>query len=186
MSIYSFVLFLHIAGALGSFVTLGLEWTSLHQIRNALTLEQVRAWISIFNGTRRLGMTSMLIIVTTGFHLMVSAWGSVDWIIVTFGAMVLMVVLINTLTRPRTITIGRAVTAEKGPVSPTLQSLTNDPLLWISIQTRLAISLGIVFLMTVKPSLGGSLLTIGMAIVIGLVSSLPRIRRKYVQERPAD
>jgi hypothetical protein len=48
-----------------------------------------------------------------------------------------------------------------------------DPLLWASIQIRVAIALGIVFLMTVKPGLGGALLTIGVAIVLGLASALP-------------
>ena len=65
--------------------------------------------------------------------------------------------------------IGRAVTAETGPLSPTPLGLLHDPLLWIAIQTCVAIALGIVFLMTVKPALSGSLLTIGIAVVLGLV-----------------
>lgn len=186
MSIYSFALFLHIAGSLGFFITLGLEWTSLHQIKNAGTSEQVRAWISIFNGTRRFGMASTLTIIVAGIYLMASAWGGAAWIIVTLAAMGLMIVLINTLTRPRTLAIAQVVTAGKGPMSSAVQSLVNDPRLWISIQTRMAISLGIVFLMTVKPGLGGSLLTISMAIVIGLASSLPMIRRKSVKESTGD
>lgn len=186
MNIYSVMLFLHIAGALGSFVTLGLEWTSLHQIKNAVTSEQVRAWISIFNGTRRFGMVSMVTIVAAGIYLMASAWGSQAWIIVTLGAMVLMVVLINTFTRPRTLAIARAVTDGREEMPPIVRSLANDPLLWISIQTRVAISLGIVFLMTVKPGVGGSLITIVVSIVMGLASSLPMIRHKYVQERTVD
>ncbi|MDI6694235.1 MAG: hypothetical protein QME21_04255 [Anaerolineales bacterium] len=186
MNIYSIVLFLHITGALGFFVTLGLEWTVLRQIRNATTSEQVRAWMSLSNGTRRLGMVSMLTIVIAGFYLMAAAWGGVAWLIVALGAVVLLMALLYTLTRPRMAAIGRAMTAEKGPVSYTLQNLANDPLLWISIQTRVAIALGIVFLMTVKPGLGGSLLTIGIAIVLSLALSLPMMRRKRVQERPAD
>lgn len=186
MNTYLFVLFLHIAGALGSFVTLALEWTVLHQIRNAKTSEQVHAWMSISNGTRKLGMTSMLTIVIAGIYLMISAWGGAAWIFVTLGAMVLMIVLINTLTRPRIMAVGRAMTTEKGPVSPKLQSLTNDPLLLISNQTRLAITLGIVLLMTIKPGLGGSLLTIGIAIMLGLAFSLPTMHHRHVQEGPAD
>jgi hypothetical protein len=57
--------------------------------------------------------------------------------------------------------IGRSITIEKGPVSPSLHALAIHPLLWISIQTRVSIALGIVFLMTIKPGLGESLLTIG-------------------------
>ena len=39
MNDYSIALFLHIVGALGFFVALGLEWTGLRQIRSAMTLE---------------------------------------------------------------------------------------------------------------------------------------------------
>lgn len=37
----------------------------------------------------------------------------------------------------------------------------------LTIQTRVAIALGIVFLITVKPGLVGVLLTIGVAVVLG-------------------
>jgi hypothetical protein len=55
----------------------------------------------------------------------------------------------------RMAAIGRVVAAEDGPVSTTLRDLLHHPLLWLAIQTRVAIALGIIFLMTVKPGLGG-------------------------------
>ena len=42
MNAYTIVLFLHIVGALGFFVALGLEWTGLSQLQSAMSLEQVR------------------------------------------------------------------------------------------------------------------------------------------------
>ena len=71
-------------------------------------------------------------------------------------------------------------------MSNTFHSLANHPVLWISIQTRVAIALGIVFLKTAKPDLGGSLLTIGVAIILGLASALPMPRRERAQEGSAD
>jgi len=62
----------------------------------------------------------------------------------------------------------------------------NDPLLWISIQTRMAIVFGIVFLKITKPDVVGSLLTIGIAIIVGIVSALPVTRVGRTQERTAD
>ena len=128
----------------------------------------------------------MLLILISGFYMMATVWGSVAWIIVALGALVLLIVLSVAVTGPRMAAIGRALTAEKGPVSPTLRHLANQQLLWISIQTRVGIALGIVFLMTVKPDLGGSLLTIGVAIALGLASALPMPHRERVQEGPAD
>ncbi len=185
MNIYSFALFFHIVGALGFFVALGLEWVGLRQIRNATTTEQVRQGMRISGSTRRLGMASMLVILVFGFYMAAVAWGGPAWIVVTLGVIVVTIALSVALTGPRMAAIGRALATEKGPLSPSLQQLANHPLLWISIQTRVAIALGIVFLMTVKPALGGSLLTIGVAIVLGLALSLP-MKRRAVQERPAD
>jgi hypothetical protein len=186
MNNYSIALFLHIVGALGVSVALGLEWTGLWQIRSAMRPEQVRAWMGILRSASRVGIASMLTTVISGFYMMLTAWGGVAWIIVTLGSLVLVMVLSVALTGPRMAAIGRALATENGPVSDTFHSLANHPLLWISIQTRVAIVLGIVFLKIIKPDLGGSLLTIGVAIVLGLASALPMPRRERAAEGSAD
>lgn len=185
MNNYSIALFLHIVSALGFFVTLGLEWTSLRHLRGATTTEQVREWMRVPAEMGRMGMISMLTLLAAGFYMMAIAWGAVAWIIVTLGAIVVMIPAI-VLTRRRMMAIGRTASTEHGPVSPALSQLLHDPMLTISIQTRVVIALGIVFLMTVKPGLGGSLLTITIAIVLGLASALPISRRARVQEQPGD
>jgi hypothetical protein len=118
--------------------------------------------------------------------MMATVWGPVAWIAVSLGALILMAVLALVLSGPRMATIGRALTSETGPVSHTLQSLVNHPLLWISIQTRIAIALGIVFLKTTKPDLAGSLITIGVAIALGLAAALPMPRRERAYQGAAD
>ncbi len=186
MNAYSIALFLHIVGALGFFVALGLEWTGLWQIRSAMTPQQVGGWMGILKSVRRVGFASMLTTVISGFYMMVTGWGGEAWIIVTVGSLVLVIVLAQVVTAPRMAAIGQALATEKGPLSQTFYSLANHPLLWISIQTRVAIALGIVFLKTAQPDLGGSLLTIGVAIVLGLASALPTLRRERVQEGSAN
>ena len=179
----SIALFLHIVGALGFSVALGLEWTGLSQIRKAATPEQVRGWMGILKNVRNVGFASMLTTVLTGIFMMVTDWGAEAWIIVTVGSLVLVIALAQVVTAPRMAAIGQALATEKGPLSTNFHSLANHPLLSISIQTRVAIAVGIVFLKTVKPDWGGSLLTIGVAIVFGLASALYLPRRERVQAR---
>ncbi len=186
MNNYSIALFFHIVGALGFFVALGLEWTGLYQIRNAIPPEQVRAWMGILKSVRRVGFASMLTTVISGLYMMVAIWGGVGWVIVSLGALVLVIVLSVALTGPRMAAIGRTLTMGKGSVPHNLQDLANHPLLWVSIQTRVAIALGIVLLKTAKPDLGGSLLTIGVAIVLGIASALPMPRRERSQKGAAN
>jgi hypothetical protein len=142
--------------------------------------------MGILKSVQKFGFASMLSAVVTGFYMMVTVWGRVSWLIVTLGSLVLVIALSLAVTRPRMVAVGRALAMGKGSLSPTFHSLADHPLLWISIQSRVAIALGIIFLKIAKPDLGGSLLTIGVAIVLGLASALPMPRRERVQEGPAD
>ena len=167
-------------------MALGLEWTGLWQIRNASAPVQVRGWMGILKSDSRVGFASMLTAFISGIYMMATDWGGVSWIYVTLGALVLVIILVVTLTSPRMAAIGWALASEKAPPSQTFHSLANHPLLWISIQTRATIALGIVFLKTAKPGLAGSLITIGVAIVLGIASALPIPRRERASEGSAD
>jgi len=186
MNDYTIALFFHIVGALGIFIAIGLEWTGLLQIRSAMTPEQVSSWMGILKNVRKVGFISMLTTVITGIYMMVAYWGGVAWLYVTLGSLVLVMALAQVITAPRMPAIGKALVTEKGPFSKTFLSLVNHPLLSISIQTRAAIALGILFLKIAKPNLSGSLLTIGVAITLGLASALPVTRRERVQEGSLD
>jgi hypothetical protein len=183
--VYSIALFIHIVGALGFFAALGLEWASLRHLRRATTTNQIRERLRDAAGVRRVGMASMLTLLASGFYMMVIAQVGGAWLIVAFWSLVLLSILAVALSFRRMAAIGRAVTAEDEPVSSALRHLLHHPLLWIAIQTRVAIALGIIFLMTVKPDLGGALLTIGVAAMLGLASALPIFGREQAQEEPA-
>ena len=165
MNTYSIALFLHIVGALVLFATLALEWISLRQIRVARFAEQVHPWLGILNGSSKAGFPSMLATVVTGVYMMVVVWGRTPWLVTTIGALVLMIVLTKAAAS-RLKALGKSFEA------------VNDPLLWISIQTRAAIALGIVLLKVAKPDWTGSLLTVGGAVVLGVVSALLVSRRQ--------
>ncbi len=182
MNAFSIALFLHIVGALGVSVALGLEWIGLSQIRRATVPEEVRAILKVVKSTNKMGLLSMLATVITGIYMVLTELGWVPWILIVLGGLVLAMVLARVLTAPRMVAIGRALSMEKGPVSQTFHNLVNDPILWISIQTRVAIVLGIVFLKIAKPDLGGSVLTIGVAIALGITSVLPMLRLVQAHE----
>lgn len=177
MTSYSIALFLHIVGALGLFVALGLEWVGMVYLGRASTAEQAREWLGVRGWVIRLGPASMALILLSGFYLMATSWGLKGWIVVALASLVLIAILGATLTGLRLGPIERAAAAERGQMSPALRQRLGDPLLWTSITTRTAIALGIVFLMTIKPDLVGSSITIGIAVVLGLASALPVWRR---------
>ena len=173
MNIYSIALFLHIVGALILFAMLGLEWVGLRQIRNAADSEQVHAWLGVLNGASKAGFPSMFATVITGVYMMATVWKWTAWLSVTVGALILMIVFAR-VAAPRLKMLGQSLVTG------------NDLLLWVSVQTRVAIVLGIVFLKIAKPDLAGSLLTVGAAIVLGIASALPISRRARAHEAPTN
>ena len=186
MSIFSIALFFHIVGALGVSVALGVEWIGLFQIRKATVSAEIRAILKVVSSTTRFGFASMLATVITGIYMVLAAVGWVPWLLVVIGALVLVIALTRVLTAPRMAVIGQTLVREQGSVSQTFRSLINDPMLWVSIQTRVTLILGIIFLKISTPSLGASLLTIGVAIVLGIASALPTFRRMRVQQGSAN
>jgi hypothetical protein len=186
MNGYSLALFVHIVGALGFAVALGLEWTGLRQLRSAASPEAVRVWMRILNTALKVGFGSMLATVITGVYMMATVWGAARWLGVTVGALGLLIGLSAALSRPRMRAIGQALAAGHGPTSPVFQGRVNHPMLWVSIQARAAVTLGIVLLKIAKPDLGGSLLIVGVALVLGIASALPVLRREPAPAGAAD
>lgn len=172
MSFYTVALFFHIVGAIGVFVAFGLEWSGLRHMRGAATVEQIREGARTIRGMRWLIIASMIDLVIFGGYMMTIAKIGAAWLIVAFWALILLAILGIALTGRRVNAIVRMAAADEGKVSLQLYSATHHPILWLSVQTRVAVTLGIVFLMTVKPDLSGSLLVIGIAIALGLASAL--------------
>jgi hypothetical protein len=178
MNTYSIALFLHITGALGFFIVLGLEWIGLAQIRSARLPEEARAILETVKRADRLGAASMLTALVTGFYMMLTVWGAAPWLLVMLGSLVLEIALFVAIAVPRMKALEQALSTEKGTISQSFYNLANHPLLWISVRTRVAIVLGFIFLKIVKPDLGWSLLAISIAISLGLASSLPVLPSK--------
>ncbi len=183
MSLYSIALFLHIVGALGLFAALGLEWTSLRQLRRATTVEQARAWFDVLGLVRRIGPAALVAILLPGFYLMAAAWGWTGWIVVALAGMGLLAAL-GALNGVPLAALGRELTTRQGTLAAPVRERLQHPRFVTSIKTRVALVVGIVFLMTVKPDLGGALLTIGVAVVLGLVASVPAWRRERARRVP--
>ena len=172
MSVYPIAVFLHVVGALGLFVAMGLEWVIVARLRLAETAAQAREWLGLLGVIRWLSPGSMAAILLAGIYMAATVWGGVGWIVVALVALLLLPPL-GALTLRRLPRIAQDMAGETGPLSVARRQQLGDPLLQVSIQVRTAIALGIVFLMTNKPDALGSAAAIGVAVVLGLAFSFP-------------
>ena len=120
-------------------------------------------------------MGGALLTIGSGLYLALSAWGLPGWIQVALGSIILLLPpLVAGVIEPRLHAILKLVgTLAEGPLPPALAARLRDPLLATALHIDFMVVLGIVFLMTTKPTLLGSIFAIAVAVVLGLVSGLP-------------
>ncbi len=171
MNAYSAALFLHVTGAAGYFAALGLEWTGLRRIRDTASAEPAREWLAILATVRKVAFVSMFTAAVTGLYMMRETWGGTPWLLATLVALLLLIVLTAAVAGPRMARLGRAAVGESAAPQQ-IRGLAGHPSLRISLHSRVAVALGIVFLKSAKPDLGGSLAVLGVAVLLGAVSAL--------------
>lgn len=185
MSTYNVVLFLHVSGAIGYFVAMGVWLFGLANLRRAQRVEQVRVLSNLVGRLGPLFGISVLLILVTGLYMAGTTWGfQTGWIDVALVSLILIAPLGTAAIEPRRRAIERlAREAPDAPVPAALDRRTHDPVLATAVQTVIALLLGIVFLMTNKPSLVGSLIVMAIALALGLASGLLTTGRTRSREQ---
>ncbi len=182
---YSISLFLHIVGALGLFATLAFEQAALLNLRRANTNAQAREWLSLLRGVQRIQGPSALGLLVTGVYMMATRWSHQTWAGLGLVGMVLMAIIGISVTARRMKVIGPAVPAGDGPLPAALRERLEDPALRTSASVRVALALGIVFNMSVKPATGGAVAALVIAAVLGLVAAQAGRGSSRAMRRPA-
>jgi hypothetical protein len=179
MSLYPITLFLHVSGAIGYFVGMGIWLFGLATMRRAQRVEQVRSLVQLVGLSGPLFGISVLLLLAAGLYMALTAWSLLTgWIAVGLISLVLLAPLGTALLEPRRRVIDRlARKAPDGPVPVELERCIHDPILLTAPQTLTALLLGVVFLMTTKPSLVGSIIVMAVALVLGLAWGLLIARR---------
>lgn len=164
---YSVLVFLHIVGALGLFASIAVEQVSLAGLRRATTGAQAREWLGVIGGLGRVHGPVALLILGTGIYFAVTRWGQQAWIGLAILGMVVMAVLGAGVMGRRVRAIAMELGAVVGPIPEGVRQRLRDPVLRMSASVRVAIGLGIVFNMAVKPGAGGAFAVMGVAVGVG-------------------
>src|SRR5436309_12997090 len=182
MSIYSIILFVHVIGAIGYFLGIGTQLFVLVGLRRAQRVEQVRALIQLNDLSGPVSGISVLLLLAAGLYLAITAWSLLtSWILVALISLILMVPTSAALIAPRRSAIVKQLAREApgGELSGTLEQHLDDPVLATACTTVLTLLLGLVFLITTKPNLAGSLIVMVVALPLGLAAGalVSRMRR---------
>lgn len=180
MTAYTLALFVHIAGALALGTTTAISLVGLIAMRRAPTAEQARLWARFARQAGRLTPLAALLLLAPGVYLVVSAWGwATPWIDISLGAVLILPLLRHAVLDPCLTAVATGAPQAAGdPIPADIQRQRIDPLLWGASGVTTGLFLAIVFLMTVKPDLGGALTTVGVALVAGAVPAVLTSQRR--------
>lgn len=169
--LYNVVLFLHILGAVIMFMAISILALSMLSLLHAKETEDVKRWSGLAVKTDALFPLSTLIIIVPALYLVFSTWGwGIAWINVSLAALLGTSFLGPIINLRRLKGILAAAEAETDSVpSSDLVRKVRDPVLWNSVSIMSMLVFGILFLMAVKLPLVGSLITMAIALVAGLV-----------------
>jgi uncharacterized membrane protein len=168
---YNIVLFVHVAGAIGLFSANSLAALGTARMRQGQTIAQIRDGSNLTASAGRGIPISAVLILLSAIYLVTQGWNfATSWVLASLVTFVLLAVGNNALNGRRMGAIRRAAkTAQDGPAMPQLLALTRHPMLWFGVTVSNALLAGVVFLMTVKPDLNGTLITLGVALALGFV-----------------
>jgi hypothetical protein len=167
---------LHVSGDIGIFIGLSMQLLCLAPLRQAQGIEEVHLIARLIRTADILSVAGALLTIITGLYMALTVWSlQVGWIAVALGSIVVLIVPITAgIVEPRTRAIvTMAGEVPDGPLPASLKRHIHDPVLAVGLQTGGAVVLGIVFLMSTKPAFTGSLLTMVVALTLGLASGLP-------------
>ena len=170
MTLHPVLLFVHVSAVFVLCAMLSFEAMSLFHLRRASNWSDASPWIEPIPRASLFIISSLLIILFTGFLLVIpiakpgQVWPRVAALsllsIAPFGAMA----------GKRMRAIRKAFRQHKA-VSSELNRQLCDPFLKLSLSLRVALFLGIFMLVNFKPGLGGSLGIIGGFVTLGLLAS---------------
>jgi len=175
MSTYTFVLFIHVASALLLFIAFGIEWATVTYLRQATTPAEAQMWLRYGRFSPVLNGPALAVLVLTGGYL-ASVLGAMKfgWIPGSLIGIVIVMLLGIVINVPKMRRIRLAIPTGGEALTAALQ----NKMLLVSARLRAFAALGIVFMMATKVRFEYCLLALLCGLVLGLLSSLPALRRK--------
>jgi hypothetical protein len=176
-SAYSLILFAHVVAGVGLLATGLFAPLTLHLIRAARTLGELRAWVAFEQRSTRWNPAAAFLLLATGVYLGSYGWWTQPWFFVALGAWVVNAALAAAIVKR---TAGALAHAAQGPGEAPVPAGLNV-MRWsrgwtAASASLLASDLAILYVMFDKPGLMASLLLAVLANVVGVGTALARHR----------
>lgn len=172
MSYYFLILFIHITGAMGLFVGIGLECLIVWNLKNVTTHSQALQWTNLFKVLPPVFSISGILILASGIYMWAETWGDTAWIISGLCLFISLSVFGSVIMGKKVRSIAADLKSESGKLSEDILSKIKSPLITKSLHIRAALAVSVLFIMTIKPGWTGSIISVGVAVLAGTLFAL--------------
>jgi hypothetical protein len=154
----------------GGIVAFGL---SFWRLRAAQSGEQAVPWVRLIERAGWAFPVSILGLVATGAYLTAHSWTwSTAWIDVSIAGLIVVTLQGPLLGGPRTTALAEAVDANgPGALGERPRRLARDPVLWLVLLANPGVVLAIVWCMSAKPGMAGSLAALILGYAAGAIAA---------------
>ncbi len=171
--LYLLALFLHVTGSLMLAAAIAIEWLSVVGLRKAASLDRARESLSIYSKLSMVGGIGMFLILIPGIYMAMIAWPNAAWVAVAFVGLIMIGAIGGVMTGKKMRGLKNDASGGEN-LTPEFKERATDNSLVLSIRLRTTILIGIVYMMTVKPTMSGSIIVMLISIVFGFIPIGPR------------
>ena len=174
---YRIVLFLHVAGAIATFIGVAGWFFAVVAMRRVQRTSEVSSLAWIYEMAGVIGLTGILVVAASGLYMAATVWGlSRDWVLVAIAAFAFMAPVGPLMVSPRIeLVIQLARKSGEGPPPAELAARQKDPIPKLGLLAVIGDLVGIVFIMTFKPGLVGSVAAVLVGVAFFELLGLPAI-----------
>jgi hypothetical protein len=155
------------------FVAVGFTLLAMISMLYSTKTEGLRNWAALAVKLDGLLPFSVILILVPGLYLVFTSWGwGNSWVDISLALLLIMTFMgpIINLRRLKSILNGTIAETELVPSAGLLEKV-RDRTLWNSVLIMTMLTISILFLMTVKLTMSGSIITIVIAIILGLLGA---------------
>jgi len=175
MNLYSFILFVHLAGAVALFLAFGLEWAAISFLGNSKTPQEAQQWLRLGRlGPLINGPALGVLILSGGYLAHLSGSMKQGWIPASLLGIVVVGAFGGAINVPKMRTIRLAIPEGGERLAAALRSNA----LPVSVRLRTFAALSILFMMTAKLPFAQCMFVLLAGLVMGLLLCVPVFSRK--------
>jgi len=179
VDIYSLVKYLHLLSVVTAMSAATLIHWNHVRVKKAERVPQAMEALGVIQKLAPKMPLFALALFLTGAYLVQNRWGwKQAWVQVGIAGLASILVMGVAVLKPRLGGIARHI-AQAGdvPFTGDLRKPLRDPVMWFAGHFQLIMIATVMYLMTMKPGLTGSLLSIGVAVVLAAASAVPMMEK---------